>query len=753
DDRYYNWLNNVKISSGNTCRKRNTQKLFIDKVQEAERNHYNKKFYSDFGFDNFDNLLKELKTVYSIKEFTEKYGVGDHRLQCHLNRNGYNIQSYKDYYELNLFNDKAFPYYHCVYNKHNKKNNHKVKSVSFSHYEDVYNITVEKYHNFAIVAENENSGIFVKNSLGGGKTFEASLIFMYQLYFLSCWNFPQLLFGLARSTVISFCYLCPTIDLAERNGYGFMRYILDTSPYFKIYLPRNTRKNSRIEFLNTDKLVILTGSEIVHFQGSALYGMIFDEANFVRGGGDIGKLQKAIDVYREATNRRKSRFIHEGKEYGASIICSSADTETSFTEQEMKNNEFNELALIKVVKKYDLQPQDYSTERFFVFKGDKNSEPFVINRDSRIRYKALLEYLNAPDIQSYLSYDDYKDVKVPEIFKNTLFVNPPINFYQTYLLDVYGSLKEVDGIAIQNSAKFFTETTKLYECYKNELKHPFTRLEFEVSTGVDRNELIDNFIKGDSEEEIARKLKLNLIPDYGVRGKDGVNYYGRIDLSKTADSVGIAIGHEERGKAVMDMEVICHPPNYPEKIDFVKILDFIMWLKNERNYKFKKFSFDQYQSEFFIQYFTKKRIDSFLLSVDRTDEQYKFLKNKIIMNEVQFYKYDRFEFELLNLIHDFSSRKVDHPDKKNKLPKEGGYGKDVCDAVCGVVWMIFMTEVVKNTETQKSIMEIFKEAKYEMNKNSPESIIKREEKILGSKLFKPGSQTSKVEDRRYGDKK
>jgi hypothetical protein len=575
-------------------------------------------------------------------------------------------------------------------------------------------------------------------SLGGGKTYCASLIFMYLLYELSCYNIPQLLFGLARSTVISFCYLCPTIELAERNGYGFMRYILDSSPYFKTYLPRNTRKNSRIEFINNDKIVILTGSEIAHFQGSALYGMIFDEANFVRGGGDIGRLQKAVDVYREATNRRKSRFIHEEKEYGASVICSSADTETSFTEQEIKANEFNKNSQIRLVKKYDLQPQDYSKERFFVYKGDKNTEPFIINKEGKVRYKALLQYLNIENQEEYLNYIDYKDVKVPELYRESLFVNPPINFYQTYQLDIYGSLKEVDGISIQNSAKFFTETTKLYECYKNNLKHPFTKSEFEISTGVDKNELIQYFIKGDTDHEIEIKLKNGVEPNLGVRGVSGINYYGRIDLSKSGDSVGICVGHENKGCAELDIVCICHPPNYPEKIDFIKILDFIMWLKNERGFRFKKFSFDQYQSEFFIQYFTKKRIDSFLLSVDRTDEQYKFLKNKIIMNEVKMYQYERFEFELLNLIHDLGNRKVDHPDKKNKMPKDGGHGKDVADAVCGVVWMIFMTEVIKNTENQMSMLQLFKESKGLLNVNSYNSILKREEKMLGTTFKKAG---------------
>ena len=41
-----------------------------------------------------------------------------------------------------------------------------------------------------------------------------------------------------------------------------------------------------------------------------MFGVVFDEANFVNaGGGDEGKMKKAMNIYRESANRKKSRFF------------------------------------------------------------------------------------------------------------------------------------------------------------------------------------------------------------------------------------------------------------------------------------------------------------------------------------------------------------------------------------------------------------------------------------------------------------
>jgi intein/homing endonuclease len=62
-------------------------------------------------------------------------------------------------------NDFLMPFYTKLSKKEDvKHNNHKVKKIEFSCYDDVYDLTVEKYSNFAIVTDDKRNGIFVHNS-------------------------------------------------------------------------------------------------------------------------------------------------------------------------------------------------------------------------------------------------------------------------------------------------------------------------------------------------------------------------------------------------------------------------------------------------------------------------------------------------------------------------------------------------------------------------------------------------------------
>ena len=562
--------------------------------------------------------------------------------------------------------------------------------------------------------------LILHGSLGGGKTHECLVIFVRLVYELSCWKYPQSRFGLSRKTPIILFYLVPNLKVGEMTGFGTLKNIFDSIPYFQENFPRDKNKNSYLDFANGTVQIHL-GSDASHFIGSNLYSLILDEASFQRGaGGDVGKLQKAINIFRESTNRRKSRFTFEGVEYGVNMIASSADSITSFTEQEIERNIGNPEALIKQVKKYELTPENYSTEKFWVFKGDRQHDAFVVDRDNRLNYKNLLESFKIENADDFLHYIDYGDVQIPEYpeeFKR-LFVNPPVDFYDTYKLDTINSLKEVDGVSVNSSLKFFTEMTKFSECIDNTIPMPFTKDKIVLSTGTSGNELIEC-----------------LRPE--IKGKD-FNYYLRFDLSKTGDSTGFCMGHydNDSGCAIIDMLLQIDPPMYPEKIDYTKILDFVLHLKNECNFAIKNISFDQYQSEFFLQYFNKRRMSTTLLSVDRGDEIYLFFKNKIIMNEIRFAYNPRLEFELMNLVYYISQKKIDHLEQKNKKASQGGYGKDLCDAISGCVYSIFMNEAVYDTQGTRGILEEMIKNKKEQHDLSYKSVLKMEEKLLGMKLLK-----------------
>lgn len=590
--------------------------------------------------------------------------------------------------------------------------------------------------------QEDKNVLILTGSLRGGKTDCGMWVMDRLLYYLSCFNYPSLRFNLNISSIISMMYLTSTKKNPEKTGYGKLQRFIDQTPYYIDHFPRNKNRTSSLNF--NDKVAVYFGSDISDFQGSDLISIMFDEANFVRaGGGEFGKMEKAINIYRESTNRRKLTYNVDGIEYGASIIASSVDTITSFTETEIENNINNPKALIKHVTKYKLKPHDFSPKKFWVFIGEKNNDPFVINLDNRLKYKSLLEYLHVKDLDDYMDFITHEEngliydtpKKIPETHEN-LFANPPIDFYKIYLTDTINSLKEVDGISVQKQAKFFSENIKYKLCINTLLEHPFFKEHIVVSTKTEENELLDAFKKGDDEKTIKEKLKNNITPNYGYFGKESIRYYGAIDLSKTGDSVGLAVGHYNHDikKIIIDIILRIDPPGYPDKVDYLKILKFVMYLRNERNINFSKIVLDNYQSEFFIQYFNKYNILSYIFP-DGNDEYGIFLKNQIISDRIEYYNYEHFKYELFNLIHDIERKKLDHPPQNGKFAKDGGFGKDVFDAVSKVSNLIFISEVQNESEIEDTLS-LLTESVKKRYMNSRNFLLKREEQLLGCKLQK-----------------
>ena len=587
---------------------------------------------------------------------------------------------------------------------------------------DIFPYWKETIIEFFNSPDKKNLGIFY-GSLGGGKTFTSCVIIARLIYELSCYNYPALKFNLSASTGIVIYLLAPTIEIAERTAFGDLKSIIDQSPYFIEEYPRDKNVNSKALF-GDGKVCVYTGSKAENFLGQNLLCLLMDEASFQRGSEDNSKFQKASGIFRESLNRRKSRFMVDGVDQSLGLIASSADTITSFTEQIIEENINNPNSLIKKIRKYEVDPhKSYSEKRFNVFIGEKNNEPFVLDKESEHKYKNLLEYFgySQDEISKWVKELDkpIEKIEIPEEHSN-LFEDPPIDFFNSFKLDCIKSLGEVCGCAVQSTMKFFGDMQKYYQCVSSRIEHPFYKENICVSTKITENELIGN-------------LKKDFF------GKSETNYYGHIDLSKTGDSTGFVIGHWDNRikKCIVDMVIRIDPPESPHKIDYEKILQFVWFLKTERRFRFKQITFDQYQSEFFIQFFDKRRIKSCIYSVDRDDSKYIFLRNKLITNEIELYLHSQTEFELKNLIHYIGKQKVDHPQQKSVYAKDGGYSKDTTDALCAVVNNVFMIEgyIESNKgSTLRSMIDNINESKIEKYKDT----LKMEEKRLGCKLQKAG---------------
>ena len=119
------------------------------------------------------------------------------------------------------------------------------------------------------------------------------------------------------------------------------------------------------------------------------------------------------------------------------------------------------------------------------------------------------------------------------------------------------------------------------------------------------------------------------------------------------------------------------------EIPLFKVREFLLWLSSNIGYKFKKITFDGFQSADSIQLMKTSGFDAGLLSVDRTDIPYLNLRACILDQRLESYYNSIVIEELRDLEYDRKAKKVDHP-----LTKVDGTpgSKDISDSLCGAVY-------------------------------------------------------------------
>lgn len=111
---------------------------------------------------------------------------------------------------------------------------------------------------------------------------------------------------------IAWIYFNLTKEQAELTGYGQLRSLIDSSPYFREHFPRNFKKSSDLEWPEQN-MYITYGSSLGHMIGTNLIGSIMDEANFYQGASlsstNAAEVQgKAANLYNNILRRRRKSF-------------------------------------------------------------------------------------------------------------------------------------------------------------------------------------------------------------------------------------------------------------------------------------------------------------------------------------------------------------------------------------------------------------------------------------------------------------
>lgn len=153
--------------------------------------------------------------------------------------------------------------------------------------------------------------LVITGGIGTGKSTFGCFCIVRKIYELSCYENIPALFQLMPGTLISFMYFTVSKTQAELTGYGQIKNIIDSIPYFKELFPRNDRLQSMLVF--PENLLLFYGSSNAHAIGMNMIGSILDEANFFQNGAQNPnksaiEYSKIAEMYASIVNRSKSRF-------------------------------------------------------------------------------------------------------------------------------------------------------------------------------------------------------------------------------------------------------------------------------------------------------------------------------------------------------------------------------------------------------------------------------------------------------------
>ena len=576
----------------------------------------------------------------------------------------------------------------------------------------------EKELRIVLSEDSEISEWVETGPIGGGKTYAAVHAQIFKLVRLSCLRNPHRYYKLDSGVPIVFSLFNVTMHRADLSAFTQLKSIVNTAQYFRDNFPVDRRRvindaadddfKYAIKLPNNIKFIL--GSDPDSAISANVIGGILDEINYKETKshknteGYTGSI--AFQLYANVQKRITSRFEKEGRKRPG-ILCnvSSRKSTMDFLEEHIKKLELNDQvcrcdsvphtcggkpARITADAIYRMKPADqFSKETFRVMIGTQFIDP------------KILQPGEAPHEECYV-----EDV--------------PINFLPEFERDIDGSIRDICGIATYSDQPYLRNREALWACVNQSRLNPFPD-SVELWTDVIKDgegNVID--YKGPTLEDYLIKERLvkhaggGYIPRYHSHAERFVH----MDLSITGDCTGLAMGcisrndrvkrrnkdgsYSESIGPVVWFDFLCRiVPKQGKQIDYEKIRQFILTLRNIYNFPIKRVSTDQFQSTYIRQLLEKEGFETAKISMDTPkDDNPLVARMAITEGRIDMPRFEPLIDEILHLYHNIDERKVDHRANKSK---------DVFDAFGGVICSISLEAV---TDTM-----------IEVSKNKPEVIM------------------------------
>lgn len=494
---------------------------------------------------------------------------------------------------------------------------------------DVYDMTVDKYHNYGI-EDSQGNIVFVHNS---GKSTMAKIILAYDIYKVTKLKDAPGYFGLMQK-YLHFVIFNLTKETAEKMV-AELKDWLDKSPYF-----RELKKDPQSVY---HWITIDAASRMSDIISNDVISIVYSEMNFVRD------FEAGIKLINQGISRIEGRF-QKGLGLFNHVVLDSSDSTVDapvpyFLTHHPKAKEtlVFKFAIWEAKKDNYFHKFDPKTKKvtFTVYKGDSEILPCIVTPETDIRKMDPDRFLEVPNEL----LDDFK-------------------------ADIELALNDKAGVAVETTTQYF-QAAYVIPHMKYDMQIP------EIIT-------IDFF--GDESYIPIFEPVINRLPHDRC-------LFGRIDLGLKNDRCGFSLGYIEDlcpidmdgvitfdPKVVVPVSVgISRYEGQETSID--KLSQLIIWIHSQ--IPFIKFTTDTFQSSAIKQKLIASEIPAEFLSVDRDTKAYKVAKQMIYKGKVTLPKSTLLKNELINLMD--LGKKIDHHQNLNANGDIGSNSKDVADSLAGLL--------------------------------------------------------------------
>jgi len=588
--------------------------------------------------------------------------------------------------------------------------NHKVISVRrLNTPEEVYDLSIEKYHNFALTA-----GVFVHNT---GKSRAAIIGIAYCMYLHLCLRDPWSYYGGKTGggkMAIVFFNLNKT--LGETKGFRILQNHLLSSEWFreKGRISGNIIETQTIHFPLFE--YVLASPNAQAEVGQDVIAALMDEVDSLKAG--LKQREKVVASVESALQRFENRFVIHGQTLGKFFIVASKQENLSFLNAFIAKKKGNKEVHIVDVPIWEAKEEEFhNCEKFPVQVGDIYSPSKILNSEEEVRESIA---------------NGFTVIHVPEQFR------------RAFEEDIVVALRNFAGISSSylRKNKLFKSEKYLLDCYNSNKQDPVKIIT--IYLGVK-----------EKEKELIHFLDINKIrvPRYIPRYIHG-------DIAFAHDSYGLAMsgisGWKEITRTLEDGNVVVDKVSVVEtdfvmrikapendEVDLSKVRKFIIDLKKIYGFNIQLATFDlKLLSTDNTQILEKAGIKCEYLSIDKNPQFYRSFRDDLVKEGRWIcHKHPYLHFELTNLEEDSSTNKIDHPKEvpvieflddgnTRDIVVEGS--KDCSDAV-----VVSVEQAIKECKTPPNV-EIMKKA-FEVGT--------KKDKLDGLWWVDPGSLKGKSEER------